>query len=186
MVQACPKCGLLSPSSAQRCDCGFDFVAKTIEANVVADDIARLNESSQSIIDVLVKVAGRAALAVLITLALLVALYFVIVVAALGGGFGQRGEMFLISAVTAVLCAIGWALLPAIRYSIFLASLSLSTWVALGVCLYLNSLRGWLVLPWLASSFVTFCFVLNSPPDYFIRAKRPIEETNGNIGKDHT
>lgn len=25
----CPQCGLFNPSSAQRCDCGYDFVART-------------------------------------------------------------------------------------------------------------------------------------------------------------
>jgi len=27
----CPRCGLISPEFAQRCDCGYDFTAKTIE-----------------------------------------------------------------------------------------------------------------------------------------------------------
>lgn len=27
----CPRCGLANPSTAQRCDCGFDFLSKTIE-----------------------------------------------------------------------------------------------------------------------------------------------------------
>jgi hypothetical protein len=25
MSQKCPKCGLLNPENAQRCDCGYDF-----------------------------------------------------------------------------------------------------------------------------------------------------------------
>jgi hypothetical protein len=29
--QNCPRCGLTNPRSAQRCDCGFDFLSKTIE-----------------------------------------------------------------------------------------------------------------------------------------------------------
>ena len=27
----CPKCGLFNPESAQRCDCGYDFVSKTMK-----------------------------------------------------------------------------------------------------------------------------------------------------------
>lgn len=27
----CPKCGLVNPPSAQRCDCGYDFVMRTTE-----------------------------------------------------------------------------------------------------------------------------------------------------------
>ena len=27
----CPRCGLFNPNEAQRCDCGYDFVKKTVE-----------------------------------------------------------------------------------------------------------------------------------------------------------
>ncbi|MBI3666628.1 MAG: hypothetical protein HY236_10475 [Acidobacteria bacterium] len=27
----CPRCGLLNPDSAQRCDCGYDFESKTVK-----------------------------------------------------------------------------------------------------------------------------------------------------------
>jgi hypothetical protein len=27
----CPRCGLTNPSTAQRCDCGFDFLSKSVE-----------------------------------------------------------------------------------------------------------------------------------------------------------
>ena len=29
--KACPRCRLINPFSAQRCDCGYDFVSKKIE-----------------------------------------------------------------------------------------------------------------------------------------------------------
>ena len=31
MVKDCPKCGLANPESAQRCDCGYDFAARSVE-----------------------------------------------------------------------------------------------------------------------------------------------------------
>ena len=27
----CPRCGLINPESAQRCDCGYDFINKSVE-----------------------------------------------------------------------------------------------------------------------------------------------------------
>lgn len=27
----CPRCGLFNPDSAERCDCGYDFKARTVE-----------------------------------------------------------------------------------------------------------------------------------------------------------
>ena len=27
----CPQCGLINPETAQRCDCGYDFISKSVE-----------------------------------------------------------------------------------------------------------------------------------------------------------
>jgi hypothetical protein len=31
MVQDCPTCGMVNPPEAQRCDCGYDFVARQMK-----------------------------------------------------------------------------------------------------------------------------------------------------------
>ncbi len=31
MAKDCPKCGLVNPPGAQRCDCGYDFVTRQVE-----------------------------------------------------------------------------------------------------------------------------------------------------------
>ncbi len=31
MARDCPKCGLINPETAQRCDCGYDFVSRTMK-----------------------------------------------------------------------------------------------------------------------------------------------------------
>ena len=31
MIKDCPKCGLVNPPDAQRCDCGYDFATRTVK-----------------------------------------------------------------------------------------------------------------------------------------------------------
>jgi hypothetical protein len=35
----CPHCGLVSPASATRCDCGFDFISKTLERSYLKESL---------------------------------------------------------------------------------------------------------------------------------------------------
>jgi hypothetical protein len=46
----CPKCGLVNPPSAQRCDCGYDFVSRTTERSYLGAG-AVANQSSPSFIE---------------------------------------------------------------------------------------------------------------------------------------
>jgi hypothetical protein len=36
MSRACPNCELLSPDTAERCDCGFDFVSRTMKGSLLS------------------------------------------------------------------------------------------------------------------------------------------------------
>ena len=38
----CPICNLINPESAQRCDCGYDFEAKSAK-NVSQDDLNKIH-----------------------------------------------------------------------------------------------------------------------------------------------
>lgn len=31
MAQDCPRCGMVNPPEAQRCDCGFDFLSQSVK-----------------------------------------------------------------------------------------------------------------------------------------------------------
>jgi hypothetical protein len=32
-VKDCPRCGLVNPPTAQRCDCGYDFASRTVQSS---------------------------------------------------------------------------------------------------------------------------------------------------------
>jgi hypothetical protein len=43
--QKCLRCGLVNPSNAQRCDCGYDFPSQTVKQSYLAPkDLAALDE----------------------------------------------------------------------------------------------------------------------------------------------
>lgn len=33
MAKDCPRCGLINPPGAQRCDCGYDFIAQRVKGS---------------------------------------------------------------------------------------------------------------------------------------------------------
>ena len=41
MALECPRCGLLSPDGAARCDCGYDFDRNTIESSYLMAHVLR-------------------------------------------------------------------------------------------------------------------------------------------------
>jgi len=42
----CPECGLFNPGSAQRCDCGFDFVSGVVEKSYLSNDAPPASSSA--------------------------------------------------------------------------------------------------------------------------------------------
>ena len=46
----CPKCGLINPSEALRCDCGYDFLTKTVQSSYLDKRIARPNGKANMLI----------------------------------------------------------------------------------------------------------------------------------------
>lgn len=47
MSQTCPRCRLISPPSAMRCDCGYDFATGKMESSYVLADAARRPDGGQ-------------------------------------------------------------------------------------------------------------------------------------------
>ena len=50
----CPKCGLVNPPSAQRCDCGYDFVSRTTERSYLGAGAAANTFGAPSVIELAV------------------------------------------------------------------------------------------------------------------------------------
>jgi hypothetical protein len=61
VVQDCPKCGLVNPPDAQRCDCGYDFASRTVQRSYLGENEAQALHSPsvvEVIVCVLVPVVG--------------------------------------------------------------------------------------------------------------------------------
>jgi hypothetical protein len=41
MTRTCPKCGLISPKEAARCDCGYDFDTRAVERSYLTADLLK-------------------------------------------------------------------------------------------------------------------------------------------------
>jgi hypothetical protein len=86
-MKDCPKCGLTNPASALRCDCGFDFSSKKVEASYLSqEELARVQQQTQN--DVLSYVI-KGALFVAVVLA------FSVISASVPDGWGRRFVIFL-------------------------------------------------------------------------------------------
>lgn len=53
----CPKCGLISPESAQRCDCGYDFVTDVPQKPTTVAE--RASEPREKVSDFMVVAEGN-------------------------------------------------------------------------------------------------------------------------------
>ena len=51
MSYTCPTCGLLSPGEAVRCDCGYNFVTKTVRSSYLAADTVRKHGGAGKVLD---------------------------------------------------------------------------------------------------------------------------------------
>ena len=80
----CPNCGLWNPSSAMRCDCGYDFSQKKIKSSFA--DPGTLSAARERAEKNLPKIAVRAVVFIVVYMAIGFAMYF---------AFGQqpRGAM---------------------------------------------------------------------------------------------
>ena len=87
VMKDCPKCGLTNPASALRCDCGFDFSSKKVEASYLSQqELASAQQRTQS--DVLSYVV-KAVLFVTVILA------FSVIGASFPDGWGRRIVLLL-------------------------------------------------------------------------------------------
>lgn len=83
----CPKCGLTNPVNAQRCDCGFDFSSKKLEASYLSQqELINIQRRTES--DVLGYVT-KGILFVVVVLA------FSVIGAAFPDGWGRRAVLFV-------------------------------------------------------------------------------------------
>lgn len=46
----CPKCGLVNPPLAQRCDCGYDFVSRSVERSYLSHQAGRRPDAGARVV----------------------------------------------------------------------------------------------------------------------------------------
>src|SRR3972149_6904190 len=86
-MKDCPKCGLTSPASALRCDCGFDFSSKKVEASYLSQE--ELMSVQQRTQDDALSYVIKGILFVAVVLA------FSVIGASVPDGWGRRFVIFL-------------------------------------------------------------------------------------------
>jgi hypothetical protein len=109
------------------------------------------------------KVLLRIAIAAAVSLAVG---FFALLLGVIGGG-GREGIM--LSTVVGLFGA-GWAVLPAVRQSLLLAAVAALGWAYLGYQLSLfgaQSVKGWMVGPWIIATVGVLLCLAVQPPAYF-------------------
>lgn len=87
VMKDCPKCGLTNPASALRCDCGFDFSSKKIEASCLSqEELTRVQQRTQ---DDTLSYVIKGVLFVAVVLA------FSVIGASVPDGWGRQFVIFL-------------------------------------------------------------------------------------------
>ncbi len=86
-MKDCPKCGLTNPTNAQRCDCGFDFSSKRVEASYLSqDELVNVQQRAEGDIQTYI-IKGVLFVAVILA--------FSVVGAAFPDSWGRRIVLFL-------------------------------------------------------------------------------------------
>jgi hypothetical protein len=109
----CPHCSLISPPGAQRCDCGYDFVSKTMRRSYLPPVKPRPQGSTESWLRkhtvAWATLCGVAFVAAAALTSQIAESYDAASPAATGTGAGALGEIMAIACVSALLGLAGLA-----------------------------------------------------------------------------
>jgi hypothetical protein len=74
MSQGCPRCGLLNPPEATRCDCGYDFASKTVQSSYLLAHVIEKHGGEANIMQQASRTQFRTGALVLISAAIVTGL----------------------------------------------------------------------------------------------------------------
>jgi len=120
----CPRCGLVNPGTAQRCDCGYDFISKSVQESYLT---STPNTSPSKI------AIGAQAVALILAGAAVIWGCWMVYVALNPGGAGEFGSLSVLSAamvdipIGSVSLVVGLAVrkgLPVLRWTCIVLSVA--------------------------------------------------------------
>jgi hypothetical protein len=120
----CPRCGLINPGTAQRCDCGYDFISRSVQESYL---LSASNTSTSKI------AIGAQVVAVVLAGAAVIWGCYMVYVALYPGGLGEFGAISVLSAamvdipVGLVSLVVGLAVkkgLPVLRWTCIVLSVA--------------------------------------------------------------